>query len=81
MFPNFVDLFLHLGKTYFAQFIHEASRLRVQVRLSRVQRGRKHLRNSGRGKTHFDFAIARALLEQDFPPGTLSSDISHSSID
>jgi dihydroorotase len=47
----------------------------------RQARERGVLFDSGHGKTHFDFAIARSLLEQDFPPDTLSSDISRTSYD
>jgi dihydroorotase len=42
-------------------------------------RDRGVLFDSGHGVTHFDFQVARALLDQGFPPDVVSTDISRTS--
>jgi dihydroorotase len=46
---------------------------------AREARERGVIFDSGHGRTHFSFDVAERLLQQDFPPDTLSTDISKSS--
>ena len=52
---------------------------RVLLPEALLARQRGILFDSGHGMTHFDFDVAAALLEQDFPPDILSTDISRNS--
>ncbi|MGH3239514.1 MAG: amidohydrolase family protein [Spirillospora sp.] len=46
---------------------------------AREARERGVLFDCGHGMSHFSFPVAEALLAQDFPPDTISSDLSHRS--
>lgn len=43
---------------------------------ARAARARGILFDSGHGKTHFSFAVASRLIEEGFPPDTISTDMS-----
>jgi dihydroorotase len=72
------DIVTHFQTPKAAGLLDERRRLHPPARRAR-ERG--VLFDSGHGRTHFSFAVAEALLEQDFGPDLISTDMSANSYD